>query len=111
MFIKIQGGNGAKVLIDNFKTVSDVWEEHSSSWELAKDINEELHSAYSTTNNIIKLINGFGHDKFRINCSVKETDIDDLETIRGRLQNFTLKVHDDADDIIDNIFNIEVMHI
>ena len=57
------------------------------------------------------MLNSFKDDKFKINCRVKESDIDDLEMIRERLQNFTLKVHDDAEDIIDNIFNIEVIRL
>ena len=83
---------GAKVLIDNFKTVSDVWEEHSSSWKRAKNINKDLHSAYNTTKNISKVLNSFKDDKFRMNCRVKESDIDELEMIRERLESFTLKL-------------------
>ena len=102
---------GAKVLIDNFKTVSDVWEEHSSSWKRAKNINKDVRFAYSTTKNISKVLNSFKYDKFKINCRVKESDIDDLEMIRERLESFTLKVHDEAEGTIDNIFNIEVIRL
>ena len=88
-----------------------MWEEHSSSWKRAKNINKDVRSAYNATKNISKVLDSFKYDKFRINCRVKESDIDDLEMIRERLQNFTLKVHDDAEDIIDNIFNIEVIRL
>ncbi len=98
----------------DFKSFLFLWILHHASWkgEHATEISSNLLDAYNFAQQAEDAISSSGLDGInRIYLPISAFMINDLEDDRDKLQRFCEKIHNDANDLIDNIFHYGVMKV